>query len=69
VLDKLSPGADLDALAAALRALTPDECDRLGTGNRAEVWSRTKRRGRWACRRQRLDVANVAATEESDASE
>jgi hypothetical protein len=40
----------------------------LADGNRAEVWSWTKRRGRWACRRQRLDLANVAATEESEVS-
>jgi hypothetical protein len=31
----------------------------LAAGNRAEVWSWTKRRGRWACRRQRLDAANL----------
>src|SRR5262245_7225976 len=30
----------------------------LAAGNRAAVWSRTKRRRRWTCRRQRLDAAD-----------
>jgi hypothetical protein len=41
----------------------------LAAGNRAEVWSWTKRRGRWACRQQRLDLANVATPEESEVSQ
>jgi len=31
----------------------------LAAGNRAEVWSWTKRRRRWTCRRQRLDAADL----------
>jgi hypothetical protein len=34
----------------------------LAAGNRAEVWSWTKRRRRWTCRRQRLDAADHDAT-------
>jgi hypothetical protein len=31
----------------------------LGAGNRAEVWSWAKRRGRWCCRRQALTPADL----------
>src|SRR5262249_50858599 len=31
----------------------------LAAGNRAEVWSWTKRRRGWTCRRQRLDAADL----------
>jgi hypothetical protein len=38
---------------------TPTLSTWLAAGNRAEVWSWTKRRRRWTCRRQRLDAADL----------